>query len=316
RVRAPPPPNPVRVVLAALGPEMLELAGEIADGVVLNWIPPETVPASIKHLEAGARTAGRTLAGIGSGWVVRTWRPGLHQTPGGGRPDGGPDAGGIRDRVVRPHVRHRRRAGRARGAGARHHRIRDGGLLRELLPKRRLRRRGRRGERGLALGRPRGRREAGVGAIPRRPRRRGARGLLPGAHRGVPPRRAHPAGHRAVRARWLRRARGAAPDAARLSVSAALSVLGVIPARLPSTRLPRKVLREIAGKPLIVHVFEAARRASDLAELLVATDSDEVVSACAKFGVPAVMTSAEHPSGTDRIWEVAQKGGAAGSVTL
>ena len=85
-----------------------------------------------------------------------------------------------------------------------------------------------------------------------------------------------------------------------------LRVLGVIPARLQSTRLPRKVLREIAGKPLIVHVFEAARRASDLAELLVATDSDEVVSACAKFGVPAVMTSAEHPSGTDRIWEVAQ----------
>ena len=78
-----------------------------------------------------------------------------------------------------------------------------------------------------------------------------------------------------------------------------LRVLGVIPARLQSTRLPRKVLREIAGKPLIVHVFEAARRASDLAELLVATDSDEVVSACAKFGIPTVMTSAEHLSGTD-----------------
>ena len=89
-------------------------------------------------------------------------------------------------------------------------------------------------------------------------------------------------------------------------MSAALSVLGVIPARLQSTRLPRKVLREIAGKPLIVHVFEAARRAPDLADLLVATDSEEVVAACAKFGIPAVMTSAEHPSGTDRIWEVAQ----------
>jgi 3-deoxy-manno-octulosonate cytidylyltransferase (CMP-KDO synthetase) len=89
-------------------------------------------------------------------------------------------------------------------------------------------------------------------------------------------------------------------------VSAALSVLGVIPARLQSTRLPRKVLREIGGKPLLVHVFEAAQRAPDLAHLLVATDSDEVVSACAKFGIPALMTSAEHPSGTDRIWEVAQ----------
>jgi 3-deoxy-manno-octulosonate cytidylyltransferase (CMP-KDO synthetase) len=89
-------------------------------------------------------------------------------------------------------------------------------------------------------------------------------------------------------------------------LSAALSVLGVIPARLQSTRLPRKVLREIAGKPLIVHVFEAARRAPDLADLLVATDSDEVVAACTNFGIPAVMTSAEHPSGTDRIWQVAQ----------
>jgi len=85
-----------------------------------------------------------------------------------------------------------------------------------------------------------------------------------------------------------------------------LRVLGVIPARLQSTRLPRKVLREIAGKPLIVHVYEAARRASELADLLVATDSPEVVGACAKFGIAAIMTSPEHPSGTDRIWEVAQ----------
>lgn len=89
-------------------------------------------------------------------------------------------------------------------------------------------------------------------------------------------------------------------------MSGALHVLGVIPARLRSTRLPRKVLREIAGKPMIVHVYEAARRASDLAELLVATDSDEVAGACAAFGIPAIMTSPEHPSGTDRIWEVAQ----------
>src|SRR5262249_45791384 len=55
------PPAPVRIVLAALGPEMLELAGEIADGVVLNWIPPEAVPASIAHLQAGARPGGRPL---------------------------------------------------------------------------------------------------------------------------------------------------------------------------------------------------------------------------------------------------------------
>ena len=72
RMTAPPPEKPVRVVLAALGPGMLELAGEIADGVVLNWIPPETVPASIKHLEAGARRAGRALDGFEIASFVRT----------------------------------------------------------------------------------------------------------------------------------------------------------------------------------------------------------------------------------------------------
>jgi 3-deoxy-manno-octulosonate cytidylyltransferase (CMP-KDO synthetase) len=89
-------------------------------------------------------------------------------------------------------------------------------------------------------------------------------------------------------------------------VSPRLTALGVIPARLASTRLPRKVLREIAGKPLIVHVWEAAKRSPALADVLVATDSHEVVAACAGFGVPAMLTSAQHPSGTDRVWEVAQ----------
>jgi probable F420-dependent oxidoreductase len=72
RLAAPPPTPPVRVVLAALGPEMLELAGEIADGVVLNWIPPETVRVSIEHLETGARKAGRTLAGFEIASFIRT----------------------------------------------------------------------------------------------------------------------------------------------------------------------------------------------------------------------------------------------------
>ena len=66
------PTAPVRVYLAALGPEMLELAGEIADGVLLNWIPPEAVPASIEHLKAGARKAGRTLGGFEIASFVRT----------------------------------------------------------------------------------------------------------------------------------------------------------------------------------------------------------------------------------------------------
>ncbi len=89
-------------------------------------------------------------------------------------------------------------------------------------------------------------------------------------------------------------------------MSRPLAALGVVPARLASTRLPRKVLREIAGKPLVVHVWEAARRSRDLTDVLVATDAGEVVEACGRWGVPVVMTSPDHPVGTDRVWEVAQ----------
>ncbi|MEX2148440.1 MAG: 3-deoxy-manno-octulosonate cytidylyltransferase [Candidatus Rokuibacteriota bacterium] len=86
----------------------------------------------------------------------------------------------------------------------------------------------------------------------------------------------------------------------------ALTVLGVIPARLASTRLPRKVLREIAGRPMICHVYERARRARQLTDVLVATDAREVVEVCARFDIPAILTSPAHVSGTDRVWEVAQ----------
>ena len=72
KLTAPPPAQPPKIVLAALGPEMLELAGEIADGVLLNWIPPEAIPASIAHLEAGARRAGRTLDGFEIAGFIRT----------------------------------------------------------------------------------------------------------------------------------------------------------------------------------------------------------------------------------------------------
>ncbi len=86
-----------------------------------------------------------------------------------------------------------------------------------------------------------------------------------------------------------------------------LTVLGVIPARLESTRLPRKVLREIAGRPMICHVYERARRSSALADLVVATDADEVGKVCAAHDIPWLLTAAGHPSGTDRVWEVAQR---------
>jgi 3-deoxy-manno-octulosonate cytidylyltransferase (CMP-KDO synthetase) len=88
--------------------------------------------------------------------------------------------------------------------------------------------------------------------------------------------------------------------------SASLSVLGVIPARLESTRLPRKVLREIAGRPMVVRVWERARASTQLTDVLVATDSREVIDACHRYDVPAVLTGREHASGTDRVWEVAQ----------
>ncbi len=83
-------------------------------------------------------------------------------------------------------------------------------------------------------------------------------------------------------------------------------ILGVIPARLQSTRLPRKVLREIRGVPMVVEVFRQARSSPLLSDLLVATDSDEVVEACHAHHVPAVMTRSDHASGTDRLWEVSR----------
>ena len=109
-----------------------------------------------------------------------------------------------------------------------------------------------------------------------------------------------------------------------------MKILGVIPARLQSTRLPRKVLREIGGVPMVVYVFHRAQACRLLSDLLVATDSEEVVEACfvegqddqlglqvqadaaevmdacRGLGIPAVLTSSDHPSGTDRVWEVAQ----------
>jgi 3-deoxy-manno-octulosonate cytidylyltransferase (CMP-KDO synthetase) len=86
-----------------------------------------------------------------------------------------------------------------------------------------------------------------------------------------------------------------------------MTILGVIPARLASTRLPRKVLRPIAGRPMLWHVWQRARQARSLAETLVATDAEEIMQICRELGIPGVLTSTDHPSGTDRVWEVAQR---------
>ena len=80
----------------------------------------------------------------------------------------------------------------------------------------------------------------------------------------------------------------------------------VIPARLASTRLPNKPLADIDGKPMVVRVAERARL-SGAAEVIVATDDASIIDVCNKHGVDAMMTLATHPSGTDRIAEVAKK---------
>jgi len=83
-------------------------------------------------------------------------------------------------------------------------------------------------------------------------------------------------------------------------------VVGLIPARLQSTRLPRKLLLNETGKPLIQYVWEAARSTPSLDDVIVATDSDEIAAAVRGFGGRAEMTG-EHPSGTDRIAEVVRR---------
>jgi 3-deoxy-manno-octulosonate cytidylyltransferase (CMP-KDO synthetase) len=84
-------------------------------------------------------------------------------------------------------------------------------------------------------------------------------------------------------------------------------ILGVIPARLGSTRLPRKVLREMAGKPMVEWVWRAAVDSGQMNEVVVATDSGEVEQACRERGIPAVMTSPECASGSDRVYEVSRQ---------
>jgi 3-deoxy-manno-octulosonate cytidylyltransferase (CMP-KDO synthetase) len=85
-----------------------------------------------------------------------------------------------------------------------------------------------------------------------------------------------------------------------------LRTLGVIPARLASTRLPRKVLHEVAGRPLLAWVVEAARACPQLDQVLVAADSEEVAELCQRLGFPVQLTSPDLPSGTDRVHAVAQ----------
>jgi len=84
-------------------------------------------------------------------------------------------------------------------------------------------------------------------------------------------------------------------------------ILGVIPARLGSTRLPGKVLRTLAGRPMVEWVWRAAVKSKLMAEVVVATDSEQVVDLCRALNIPFVMTSPHCASGSDRVHLVSQQ---------
>ncbi len=84
------------------------------------------------------------------------------------------------------------------------------------------------------------------------------------------------------------------------------NVVAIIPARLASTRFPRKVLADATGKPLIAHVYERAKLARTVSRVVIATDHAQVLSAVHAFGGEAIMTSPSHPNGTSRLAQAAR----------
>jgi 3-deoxy-manno-octulosonate cytidylyltransferase (CMP-KDO synthetase) len=83
-----------------------------------------------------------------------------------------------------------------------------------------------------------------------------------------------------------------------------MKTIAVIPARLASTRLPRKMLRQIAGQTLLGRVYEGVRSSPLLSDVIVATDADEIMQVCRQHGWNARMTSPAHRSGTERVREI------------
>lgn len=86
-----------------------------------------------------------------------------------------------------------------------------------------------------------------------------------------------------------------------------MNIIGIIPARFGSTRLPGKPLKDIAGKPMIQHVYERVSRAKLLNEIIVATDNEKIMNAVKNFNGHAVMTAENHPNGTSRAAEVVRR---------
>jgi 3-deoxy-manno-octulosonate cytidylyltransferase (CMP-KDO synthetase) len=98
--------------------------------------------------------------------------------------------------------------------------------------------------------------------------------------------------------------------------SLAMDAIAVIPARLGSTRLPRKVLAPIAGRPMLAWVYEGARRSPLLRDVIVATDSQEIMDVCHRSGWKAQLTSTDCRNGTERVQEVSRSIAAEVYVTV
>ena len=92
-----------------------------------------------------------------------------------------------------------------------------------------------------------------------------------------------------------------------MSGSSNKKILTVVPARYASSRFPGKIIEMVAGKPLVLHAYERAQSASLVTDVVIAADDQRILDALAPFGANVVMTSVDHPSGTDRIAEVAEK---------
>jgi 3-deoxy-manno-octulosonate cytidylyltransferase (CMP-KDO synthetase) len=93
-------------------------------------------------------------------------------------------------------------------------------------------------------------------------------------------------------------------------------ILGVIPARFSSSRFPGKAIATLAGKPMIEHVWERAKMSRYLSDVLIATDDERIADAAREFGGRVRMTRADHPSGTDRLAEIASSEEAALYVNI
>lgn len=86
-----------------------------------------------------------------------------------------------------------------------------------------------------------------------------------------------------------------------------MKIIGVIPARYRSSRFPGKPLADICGRPMIWWVYRQAKKVEQLDAVYVATDDERIQAACESYGIPVAMTSPDHPTGSDRVAEVAAK---------